>query len=114
MSQEEVLAYLQANIGPDGTQWPARGRDRHNQLLAEEIKRRGVNFHYQAVGKFSDEIHRNRAYSPVINPLEENFGPPATANYFFGTWEMWKVGAPTMRRAAGSTSAWNTAAWRAP
>ena len=91
MSQEEILAYLQSHLGDQPFQHPAR--EKVLKDLGRKIMQRGVDFRYQAIGAFSNALGKFGAVSTITFPMAENYGPPAQADWYRGTWDILKVGA---------------------
>jgi hypothetical protein len=92
MSEQEVLSFLAQRLGDKPFENP--DRDRVKQELGELIKARGVNFHYQAVSPFSNELSKYGATSDITFPLIDNYGPPTKASFYPGGWDMVIIGAP--------------------
>lgn len=92
MSQQDVLGYLRANIGPDPWQDPRREQVKKD--LAELIKARGLDFRYiDSDAAFNAQISRYGATSDFTFPLRDNFGPPTQQAWLMGTWALGKIGA---------------------
>jgi hypothetical protein len=94
MSQQDVLGFLQARLGT-GDPFMNPRREAVLQALREEILRRGVDFHRQAIGPFANELAKYGALSNVTYALSNNFGPPAALSDLTGKWRIAKVGATT-------------------
>jgi hypothetical protein len=93
MSQQEILGYLQAKLGDQPFQHPQREQIRRE--LAEMIKRRGVDFRYEAVSDFSNRLGKYGATSEITFPIGDNFGPPTAGGWLHGAWMMDIIGSPT-------------------
>jgi hypothetical protein len=85
---------LAARLG-NGDPFGNPAREQVMQQLRTEIMRRGVNFRYESIGDFNNQIRKYGATSVVTYPMEENFGPPGRVADLIGRWRMFKVGATT-------------------
>lgn len=95
MSEGEVLGFLSANLGPTPFSMPWDTRTQVFDQLANMVKSRGVNFRYQSMGPFYDQIAKYGAPTEVTAALRENFGTPVKADWYMGAWHMDQHGAPT-------------------
>lgn len=94
MSQADVINFLKTRLGPDPFANPRRYEIKDR--LAEEIKRRGLNFRFEAVSPFFDELSKYIGVtSDISNPLKDNYGPPTKQSWLLGTWKLDVVGATT-------------------
>ena len=93
MSQREILDYLAAKLGDKPFQHPQREQIRRE--LADAIKKRGVDFRYEAVSDFSNQLGKYGATSEITFPIADNFGPPTPRKWLYGAWTMDIIGAPT-------------------
>lgn len=59
------------------------------------IKRRGVDFHYEAVSDFSNQLGKYGATSDITFPIGANFVPPTQRGWLTGSWSMDIIGSPT-------------------
>ncbi|HEY1170341.1 MAG TPA: hypothetical protein VGH19_03130 [Verrucomicrobiae bacterium] len=91
MTQEEVLNFLQTRLGDQPFAHPQREQIRKE--LAEMIKKRGVNFRYQTLSDFSNQLGKYGASSDIIFPLQANYGPPTKEPWYIGKWSLSKIGA---------------------
>jgi hypothetical protein len=87
MSQADVLNFLKTNLGANPFANPKR--DEIKAQLAEEIKRRGLNFHFQTVSDFFNQLAAYGAITQdVIAPLKDNYGAPTKQNWLMGAWNL--------------------------
>lgn len=91
LTQEDVLNFLQTRLGDQPFAHPQR--DQIKKELAEMIKKRGVNFRYQNLSDFSNQLGKYGAHSDVIFPLQANYGPPTKEPWLIGKWSLSKIGA---------------------
>lgn len=91
LSQEDVLNFLKTRLGNEPFSHPQRQEIKKE--LAELIKSRGVNFRYQNLSEFSNQLGKYGASSEVIFPLQANYGPPTKQAWLMGKWSLSKVGA---------------------
>jgi hypothetical protein len=91
LTKEDVLNFLQARLGENPFAHPQREQIRKE--LAEMIKRRGVDFRYEAVSDFSNQLGKYGASSDITFPLSANFGPPTKQPWLMGRWNLSKIGA---------------------
>jgi len=91
MSQEDVLNFLQANLGPNQFQNPRR--DEIKKGLAELIKIRRLNFRYDTdLVEFRTRLSKVGTSSEIHFTLLDSFGPPPQQNALMGAWNLGKVG----------------------
>jgi hypothetical protein len=93
LTQREVLDYLRTRLGDQPFQHPEH--EKIKKELAELIKRRGVDFRYETISEFGNELSKFGATSDITFPIHANFGPPAKRTTLFGTWSMDIIGATT-------------------
>jgi hypothetical protein len=91
MSKEEVLNFLQTRLGDQPFAHPQR--EQIKKELAEMIKQRGVNFRYETLSDFSNQLGKLGAHSDIIFPLQANYGPPTKEPWLMGKWNLSKIGA---------------------
>ena len=91
MTQQEVLSFLETRLGLEPFAHPRREEIRKE--LAEMIKRRGVNFRYQTLSDFANQLGKYGASSDITFPLSANFGPPTRQAWLMGKWSLSKIGA---------------------
>ena len=96
MTKEEVLSFLQTRLGAQPFAHP-RFQEIKKEL-AEMIKRRGVNFRYENLSDFSNELGKYGASSEIIFPLQSNFGPPTQQPWLMSKWGLSKIGATVDRK----------------
>lgn len=117
MSQQEILAFLRNRLG-NGDPFRNPKREQVLQQLRDEILRRGVNFRYNAVGDFSNQLRKYGVLSNVTYPIEVNYGQPPKLNSLLGKWSFANVGAPgapmygnngSLVINANGSYVWNTA-----
>ena len=92
LTQADILNYLRTRLGDQPFQHPEREAIRKE--LGELIKQRGVNFRYQNLSDFSNQLGKYGASSEVIFPIQDNYGPPTKQAFLMGTWSMDIIGAP--------------------
>jgi hypothetical protein len=93
MSQQDVLAFLRNRLGA-GDPFMNPKREQALQELREQVLSRGVNFRYQGIGEFANDIGKFGPTTSVTSSLYDNYGPPARLNALLGKWFFAKVGAP--------------------
>lgn len=96
MTAEDVVNLFAQKIGdPKRLSWPEN--DRVYGEVANVIRNRGVNFDFktQTPQFLTDAINKYQVTSPVTGALRQNWGPPANVNYYFGGWDMSKIGGET-------------------
>jgi len=91
LTQEAVLSFLQTRMGDQPFAHPQR--EQIKKELAEMIKKRGVNFRYQTLSDFSNQLGKYGATSDIIFPLQANYGPPTKEPWLIGKWSLSKIGA---------------------
>lgn len=91
MTKEEILNFLNARLGNNPFQHPEREKIRKE--LGEMIKRRGVNFRYETISDFGNQLAKYGATSEITFPIQDNYGPPTKQNWLFGTWSLDIIGA---------------------
>lgn len=85
LGENDVLRFLQQRLGNDPFK-DATKKEMVERELAKRIRDCGLNFRYQTISKFSDELGKFGATSIVRFPLAENFGPPTKQQWYLGTW----------------------------
>jgi hypothetical protein len=94
MSQADIIAFLKARLGSDPFSNPRRYAVKTE--LAEEIKRRGMSFHFDPLSPFFTQASKYTGMdSELTNPLHDNFGPPTKQSWLMGSWKLDIVGATT-------------------
>jgi hypothetical protein len=96
MSKEEVLNFLQTRLGNEPFAHPQR--EQIKKELAAMIKGRGVNFRYETLSDFSNQLGKYGANSDIIFPLQANYGPPTKQPWLIGKWSLSKIGATVDRK----------------
>lgn len=91
LTKEDILNYLKTQLGNDPFYHPQK--DQIKKALAEQIKKRGVNFRYENLSDFSNALGKYGASSEIIFPIRDNYGPPTKQPWLMGTWSLSKVGA---------------------
>ena len=93
MTQAEVIAFLQTNMGENPYQNPRR--EAIKRELAEMIMQRGLDFRYStSLTDLNKQLNKYGANtSDVSFPLGYNFGPPTPQSWLLGTWKLGKIGA---------------------
>lgn len=102
MSQQEILSLLSTKFGT-GNPYT---NPRRLELLADvrkEIMRRGLNFHYLAIGDFANAIGKYGPQNEFISALNVNFGAPASIADLEGAWLISKVGGTTTLKKGNDT-----------
>lgn len=92
LSQGDILSFLRTRLGDQPFQHPDREAIRKE--LGELIKQRGVNFRYETLSEFSNQLGKYGASSDITFPIQDNFGPPTKQAFLIGTWSMDIIGAP--------------------
>lgn len=94
MSQEDVLNFLQNNLGPNQFQNPRR--DEIKKQLVELIKTRGLNFRYDTdLTDFRAKLSKVGTSSEIHFSLLDNFGLPTRQDSLMGAWNLGKIGGRT-------------------
>jgi hypothetical protein len=94
MSQADILAFLKSRLGPNPFSDPQRYTVKTE--LAEEIKRRGISFHFDPLSRFFNDASKYTGMdTELTNPLHDNYGPPTKQSWLMGTWKLDIVGATT-------------------
>lgn len=99
MSAQDVVNLFAEKIGdPKRLSWPEN--DRVYEEVASVIRNRGVNFDFktQTPKVLQDAINTYQVNNHVTGALRQNWGPPAELGYFWGGWDMSKVGGETRVR----------------
>jgi hypothetical protein len=91
LSKEAILGFLQKNLGAQPFAHPRFQEIKRE--LADMIKRRGVNFRYENLSDFSNQLGKFGASSEIIFPLQSNFGPPTRQDWLMSKWGLSKIGA---------------------
>ena len=95
MSQADIINFLKAHLGPNPFADPNRYAVKTQ--LAEEIKRRGLSFHFDSVSSFFKEASKYTGMdTDLTNPLHDNYGPPTRQSWLMGSWKLDIVGATTI------------------
>ncbi len=94
MSQADIISFLKTNLGADPFANPRRYEIKTR--LAQEIKRRGLDFHFETLSDFFSDMSKYIGVDSEISfPLKDNFGPPTKQSWLLGTWRLDKIGATT-------------------
>ncbi len=98
MTADDVINLFAAKIGdPKQLSWP-----QNEQIygeVAKIIRDRGVDFRFDsAPQKVIDAVNHYQVFSNVTHAIRQNFGPPATKEYFKGAWDMSQIGGETRVR----------------
>jgi hypothetical protein len=98
--------------------------DKTKKELGELIKKRGVNFRYETLSDFGNEIGKFGMTSEVTFPLRDNYGPPTKQEWYIGTWSTsvtsvngwWNIAAKTgfLTINADGTYVWKLSAGDPP
>lgn len=86
MTTQEILSHLQIRLGDKPFQVDYAKREAIFKELARTIMRRGVNFRYETLSQFSNDLGRFGALSTVIFPIQANYGAPTKQAWYVGTW----------------------------
>jgi hypothetical protein len=86
MTAQEILALLQDRMGDKPFQLASSKREAIFKELGQTIMRRGVNFRYETLSQFSNDLGKFGAPSTVIFPIQANYGAPTTHGWYIGTW----------------------------
>jgi hypothetical protein len=94
MTQEQVLSFLQANIGDKAFTNPPRETELKKEL-AEMIKARGVDFRFSSSDTvFWNKLAKYGGLTGELNfPLTYNYGEPTKESWLMGAWNLGKIGA---------------------
>lgn len=95
MTKEEVLNFLQTRLGNEPFSHPQR--EQIKKELAELIKTRGVNFRYETLSDFSNQLGKYGASSEITFLLQANYGLPTKQAWIIGKWSLSKIGATVDR-----------------
>ncbi len=87
MSKEEILSFLQARMGDKPFQLDYSKREAIFKELGRTIMRRGVNFRYEAVSQFSNDLGKFGAPSTVTFPIQANYGLPTKLAWYNASWD---------------------------
>lgn len=99
MSAQDVVNLFAQKIGdPKRLSWPEN--DRVYEEVASVIRSRGVDFDFktQTPQFLQDAIAKYQVNNHVTGALRQNWGPPAELGYFWGGWDMSKIGGETRVR----------------
>lgn len=86
MTRQEILAYLQDRMGDKPFQLASSRREAIFKELGQSIVRRGVNFRYETLSQFSNDLGKFGAPSTVVFPIQANYGVPTSRGWYIGTW----------------------------
>lgn len=99
MTQQEILDFLSARIGTDPWGHPKKAET--VAQLAALIRKRGVDFHWVTGSDFATRlINSGGNESTIPFAIQDNFGPPNTVEWLFGSWDMVKI-APSVTYEKG-------------
>ena len=87
MTQAEILSFLQNRLGDKPFSVESAKREQAFKDLAQEIMDRGVDFRYEVLSKFGNELGKFGATSTVTFPIEGNYGPPPKQSWLMGAWD---------------------------
>lgn len=87
MSKDEILSFLQDRMGDKPFQLASSKREAAFKELADAIMRRGVNFRYEVLSQFSNDLGKFGATSTVISPIQANYGTPTKQAWYVATWD---------------------------
>lgn len=89
LSQAEILGFLKARIGSNP--WSHPDKPKVIAELSALIRARGVDFRWDTLSQFADELRNNGGNESTIPfHIRANFGPPVAENWFFGAWDLTK------------------------
>ncbi len=86
MTSQEILAFLQDRLGDNPFQAASSKRESTFKELGQTIMQRGVNFRYETLSQFSNDLGKFGAPSTVIFPIQANYGAPTNHGWYIGTW----------------------------
>lgn len=86
MTTQEILVFLQDRLGDKPFQLNSSKREAIFIELGQTIMRRGVNFRYETLSQFSNDLGKFGAPSTVIFPIQANYGAPTNHGWYIGTW----------------------------
>ena len=90
MTEAEVLGFLKGRLGDNP--W-APNRAQVLGELAQQVKSRGMAYHYSSENPLYQEISKFGMGSDLTAPLDDNYGPPPKRGSLLGTWAT-EVNAP--------------------
>jgi hypothetical protein len=100
MSQADIINFLKTSLGPDPFASPRQSAVKTQ--LAEEIKRRGLSFHFDPLSPFFNQASKYTGMdSELTGPLHDNYGPPTAQSWLMGSWRLDVVGATTLYEKNG-------------
>ena len=86
MTTQEILAFLQDRLGDKPFEIAYSKREAIFKELGQTVMRRGVNFRYETLSQFSNDLGKFGAPSTVIFPIQANYGAPTNHGWYIGTW----------------------------
>lgn len=86
MTTQEILAFLEDRMGDKPFQIASSKREAIFKELGQTIMRRGVNFRYETLSPFSNDLGKFGAPSTVVFPIQANYGAPTRGGWYTGTW----------------------------
>lgn len=86
MTKREILGFLQDRLGDNPFQVASSKREATFKELGQTIMQRGVNFRYETLSPFSNDLGKFGALSTVIFPIQANHGAPTKQAWYIGTW----------------------------
>lgn len=86
MTTQEILAFLQDRLGDKPFEVAYSKREATFKELALTVMQRGVDFRYQTLSQFSNDLGKFGALSTVIFPIQANYGAPTKQAWYIGTW----------------------------
>ena len=94
MSQADIIAFLKTHLSSNPFADPRRYEVKTQ--LANEIKRRGLSFHFDSLSPFFKDASKYTGMdSDLTYPLHDNYGPPTKQSWLMGSWKLDIVGATT-------------------
>ena len=86
MTTQEILAFLQDRLGDKPFEIAYSKREAIFKELGQTVMRRGVNFRYETLSQFSNDLGKFGTPSTVIFPIQANYGAPTNHGWYIGTW----------------------------
>ncbi len=91
MTQDEILGFLKTRVGPNPFANPELEQIKKELVLT--IKRRGLDFRYEALSDFASKAGKFGLGTEVTFPLRDNFGAPTQQAWLMGEWNLNKISA---------------------
>ncbi|HLF84202.1 MAG TPA: hypothetical protein VI837_08520 [Blastocatellia bacterium] len=86
MTKQEILVFLQDRLGDKPFQVAYSKREAVFKELGQTIMGRGVNFRYETLSQFSNDLGKFGAPSTVTFPIQANYGASTKQAWYIGTW----------------------------